>query len=276
MVASAQWVEEASRAIDVGDYDRATSLLERAISVEPNNGRAFYYYGLAMGERGRPGAALSLLQKAEILLQGDARALGEVYAQMGTNLERLGRRQEAVRRYEQALGQDPSNALARRRDTGTARVAVLPSALCKAARLPELMRGLHKILMRAATASRCLIFRPACPEALVFTVEDVLSKRHKAGRIVDRLVSTHSNAAFRILGTMLVVVDRRLIINVVHSLVKNYRRPAEGAIAEKAMGEVYATVVEGIPWIRNAVLVETLVRRCLSGRSRAKYLAASV
>ena len=115
MVASAQWVEEASRAIDVGDYDRATSLLERAISVEPNNGRAFYYYGLAMGERGRPGAALSLLQKAEILLQGDARTLGEVYAQMGTNLERLGRRPEAVRRYEQAVAQDPSNTMARRR-----------------------------------------------------------------------------------------------------------------------------------------------------------------
>jgi tetratricopeptide (TPR) repeat protein len=115
MVASAQWVEEASRAIDVGDYDRATSLLERAVSVEPNNGRAFYYYGLAMGERGRPGAALSLLQKAEILLQGDARALGETYAQMGTNLERLGRRPDAVRRYEQALTQDPSNTLARRR-----------------------------------------------------------------------------------------------------------------------------------------------------------------
>lgn len=115
MVASAQWVEEASRAIDIGDYDRATSLLERAISVEPNNGHAFYYYGLAMGERGRPGAALSLLQKAEILLQGDAPALGEVYARMGTNLERLGRRQEAVRRYEQALAQNPGHALARRR-----------------------------------------------------------------------------------------------------------------------------------------------------------------
>jgi tetratricopeptide (TPR) repeat protein len=115
MVASAQWVEEASRAIDVGEYDRATSLLERAVSVEPNNGLAYYYYGLAMGERGRPGAALSLFQKAEILLQGDTRALGEIYAQMGTNLERLGRRTEAVRRYEQALGQDPSNALARRR-----------------------------------------------------------------------------------------------------------------------------------------------------------------
>jgi Flp pilus assembly protein TadD len=115
MVASAQWVEEASRAIDVGDYDRATSLLERAISVEPNNGRAFYYYGLAMGERGRPGAALSLLQKAEILLQGEARMLSEIYAQMGTNLERLGRRSEAVRRYEQAVAQDPSNAMARRR-----------------------------------------------------------------------------------------------------------------------------------------------------------------
>jgi hypothetical protein len=115
MVASAQWVEEAGSAIDAGDYDRATSLLERAISVEPNNGRAFYYYGLTMGERGRPGSALSLLQKAEILLQGDARTLGAVYARMGANLERLGRRQEAVRRYEQALAQDPGNALARRR-----------------------------------------------------------------------------------------------------------------------------------------------------------------
>jgi Flp pilus assembly protein TadD len=115
MVASAQWVEEASRAIDAGDYNRATSLLERAIGLEPNNGRAFYYYGLAMGERGRAGAALSLLQKAEILLQGDPQALGDVYAQMGVNQERLGRLQEAIRRYEQALAQDPSHALARRR-----------------------------------------------------------------------------------------------------------------------------------------------------------------
>jgi tetratricopeptide (TPR) repeat protein len=68
-----------------------------------------------MSARGRAGAALPLLQKAEILLQGDTRALGEVYAQMGTNLERLGRRQEALRRYEQALAQDPANTLARQR-----------------------------------------------------------------------------------------------------------------------------------------------------------------
>jgi tetratricopeptide (TPR) repeat protein len=68
-----------------------------------------------MGERGRPGSALTLLQKAEILLQGDARALGDVYAQMGVNLERMNRRQEAIRRFEQALAQNPSHALARRR-----------------------------------------------------------------------------------------------------------------------------------------------------------------
>jgi tetratricopeptide (TPR) repeat protein len=68
-----------------------------------------------MGERGRPGSALTLLQKAEILLQGDARALGDIYTQMGVNQERSGRRQEAMRRYEQALAQDPSQAMARRR-----------------------------------------------------------------------------------------------------------------------------------------------------------------
>jgi tetratricopeptide (TPR) repeat protein len=115
MVASAQWVEEATQAIDTGDYNRATALLERAISVEPNNGRAFYYYGLAMGERGNPNNALALLRKAEILLRGDGQALAEVYAQMGVNLERLGRQQEAIQRYEQALTQNPSQALARRR-----------------------------------------------------------------------------------------------------------------------------------------------------------------
>jgi tetratricopeptide (TPR) repeat protein len=115
MVASAQWVEEAVRAIDAADYNRATALLERAISVEPNNGRAFYYYGLAMGERGNPSNALALLHKAEILLRGDSRALGDIYAQMGMNLERMGHRQEAIQRYEQALTQNPNQALARRR-----------------------------------------------------------------------------------------------------------------------------------------------------------------
>jgi len=115
MVASAQWVEEASRAIEAGNYERATGLLERAISVEPNNGRAFYYYGLATGERGDARAALTLLRKAEILLRGDQQALGDVYAQMGMQLERLGQRGEAIQRYEQALVQAPTQALAQRR-----------------------------------------------------------------------------------------------------------------------------------------------------------------
>jgi tetratricopeptide (TPR) repeat protein len=115
MVASAQWVEEGISAIDVGDYQRAVAVLERAISVEPNNGRAFYYYGLAMGEGGSPGYAVTLLRKAEILLRGDRRALGDVYAQMGVNLERLGHQQEAIQRYQQALAQNPNQALAQRR-----------------------------------------------------------------------------------------------------------------------------------------------------------------
>ena len=114
MVASAQWVDEAIHAVEVKHYDRATALLERAISVEPNNGKAFYYYGLAMGERGDMRAALTLLRKAEMLLRGDRQALGNVYAQMGRNLERLGHREDAIQRYEQALAQDPTQALARR------------------------------------------------------------------------------------------------------------------------------------------------------------------
>jgi Tetratricopeptide repeat len=115
MVASAQWVEEGMRAIDAGDYQRAIATLERAISVEPNNGQAFYYYGLAMGEGGNPGNAITLLRKAEILLRGDRRALGDVYAQMGVNLERLRRQPEAIQRYQQALTQNPSHTLAQRR-----------------------------------------------------------------------------------------------------------------------------------------------------------------
>ena len=115
LLASAQWVEEAVLAIESGNHDRAATLLERAISVEPNNGKAFYYYGLAMGERGDAASALSLLRKAEILLQGEGQALGDVYAQMGVNLERQGRRGEAIRRFEQALAYNPTQTLALRR-----------------------------------------------------------------------------------------------------------------------------------------------------------------
>jgi tetratricopeptide (TPR) repeat protein len=126
MLASAQWVQEGIRAIEIGDYQRATTLLERAISVEPNNGQAFYYYGLAMGEGGNPRAALTLLRKAEILLRGDARALADVYAQMGINEERLGRRQEAMQRYDRALAQNPDHTLARRRLQALATAAQAP------------------------------------------------------------------------------------------------------------------------------------------------------
>jgi len=115
MLASAQWVEEGISAIDAGDYQRAAAVLERAISVEPNNGRAFYYYGLAMGEGGNPSNAITLLRKAEILLRGDRQGLGDVYAQMGVNLERLGRQPEAIQRYQQALAQNPDQTLAQRR-----------------------------------------------------------------------------------------------------------------------------------------------------------------
>lgn len=115
MLASAQWVTEARQAVEAGDYDRAVVLLERAISVEPNNGRAFYYYGLVLGERGEAQQALRHLRKAEILLRGDHGSLGNVYAQMGLNLERLGRRAEAIQRYEQAQTHDPGNPIARRR-----------------------------------------------------------------------------------------------------------------------------------------------------------------
>jgi tetratricopeptide (TPR) repeat protein len=115
MLASAQWVEEGINAIDAGDYQRAAAVLERAISVEPNNGRAFYYYGLARGEGGNPSNAITLLRKAEILLRGDKQGLGDVYTQMGVNLERLGRQQEAIQRYQQALAQNPTQSLAQRR-----------------------------------------------------------------------------------------------------------------------------------------------------------------
>lgn len=115
VLASVPWIEEAGRAIEARDYDRAAGLLERAISLEPNNGRAFYYYGVTVGERGNAASAIMLLRKAEILLQGDRRALGDVYTQMGINLERLGRRSEAIQRYEQALAEDPAHAGAQRR-----------------------------------------------------------------------------------------------------------------------------------------------------------------
>src|SRR5262245_19787159 len=68
MVASAQWVDEAIHAIEVRNYDRATALLERAISVEPNNGRAFYYYGFAMGERWEKREALNQLRYGESMI----------------------------------------------------------------------------------------------------------------------------------------------------------------------------------------------------------------
>lgn len=86
--ASNRLVERGRRALEAGRPGEAASLLERAIRLDPSNGRAYLALAEVRESEGRPGPARGLLERAVDLLSDPApgtearierlrRALGE-------------------------------------------------------------------------------------------------------------------------------------------------------------------------------------------------------
>ena len=89
------------------DYEGAEAVYRRALELNPNYARTYYYYGdLLISFMGRPEEALALLRKAAELDPLSAGIINSV----GEALESLGRFDESLARFERAIEVDPGYA----------------------------------------------------------------------------------------------------------------------------------------------------------------------
>lgn len=78
-IASLELVDVGRRNIESGNIDQGISMLERAISLDAYNRRAYYYLSLAWLKKNQPSRALEFAKKAELLCRGWKRELKKVY-----------------------------------------------------------------------------------------------------------------------------------------------------------------------------------------------------
>ncbi len=78
-MASLELVDVGRRNIEAGNVDQGISMLERAISLDAYNRRAYYYLSVAWLKKNQPSRALEFAKKAELLCQGRKRELKKIY-----------------------------------------------------------------------------------------------------------------------------------------------------------------------------------------------------
>lgn len=72
--ASDRWVERGREAMEADELDEAASFVERAVRIDPSNGRAYLALAEVRIAQGRPREARGLLERALGLLPPDAEA----------------------------------------------------------------------------------------------------------------------------------------------------------------------------------------------------------
>lgn len=102
-------VDEAVHRLQQGDAAGAVALLTDAVQLDPNDGRAFQYLGIARTQLGDPAGGIDALREAARLLPSST---GILY-NLGIALSRAQQTDEARAVLEKALVLEPDNAKAR-------------------------------------------------------------------------------------------------------------------------------------------------------------------
>ena len=97
-------VEEAERAVDIGELERAIQLAARALAADPGDLQALFVTAWAQGDGGQAAASLLSWQR---LLEAEPGA-AEAWLGLGTVLVDMGRPDEALGPLDRALAVDPT------------------------------------------------------------------------------------------------------------------------------------------------------------------------
>ena len=94
-VASLELVDVGRQNIEAGNIDQGINMLERAISLDAYNSRAYYYLSVAWLKKGQPSRALEFAKKAELLCQGKKRELRKIYLLESDIYRKMGEQDKA-------------------------------------------------------------------------------------------------------------------------------------------------------------------------------------
>ncbi len=94
-IASLELVDVGKQNIEAGNIDRGISMLERAVSLDAYNSRAYYYLSVAWLKKNQPARALEFARKAELLCQGKKQELKKIYLLESDIYERMGNSDKA-------------------------------------------------------------------------------------------------------------------------------------------------------------------------------------
>ncbi len=110
--ASIELTDRGRQLLESGQWEEATSVFQKAISLFPSNPYPYYYLAKTRYMQQEYPKALPLLGQAERFLGGDPIWLSRVYVLRGMTYEALSRFDEAKNQYQQALSKDPGNPVA--------------------------------------------------------------------------------------------------------------------------------------------------------------------
>ena len=130
---------------DQKDYSKLLDFSERAMDFFPNQGKAYYLFGLAAHELGKNKEALSALQQALLIAGNNGPLKMDVQSQLGLVYHSLGQTERSVQAFEAALALNPQD----------------PDVLCNyASTLTERSENLEKARQMAELASKLVPNEP--------------------------------------------------------------------------------------------------------------------
>jgi Tetratricopeptide repeat len=110
---SLRLTERARERLSAGHANDAVRMLAQAVSIDPSNPYAYFFLGRAYLLKNNYPQALIFFRRAEIGFGSDPAWLGETLGFEGACYEEVGRLDDALSAYRQALTATPSNLMAR-------------------------------------------------------------------------------------------------------------------------------------------------------------------
>ena len=107
-MASLHLTEKGKGELERGDLKKAMDRFEKAIGLDAKNSAAYYFFAEARFKQKEYHQSLTLLDRAEQLLNQQPDWLAKVYLLQGKSFEALGNKPEAVKKYQKVLVIDPS------------------------------------------------------------------------------------------------------------------------------------------------------------------------
>jgi tetratricopeptide (TPR) repeat protein len=108
-MASLHLTEKGKSELEKGDLKNAMDRFEKAIGLDSDNAAAYYYFAEARFQQTEYRQSLTLLNRAQQLVDGDAEWEVRIYRLQGKNYEAMGNRIEAIRSYQNLLALRPDD-----------------------------------------------------------------------------------------------------------------------------------------------------------------------